>query len=258
MLCEWLKRIKEKTMVNQTEFRNTWDTQSAALSYSRLGFINTYYLAYRDLPTIIRTHVRGNRAVDFGCGAGRSSRFVTALGFKTTGIDISPNMIKMAQDIDPEGDYRLVNDGHYSRLGRGIYDLVTSIFTFDNIPGWENRTNILSALSELLSRDGRIICLDSTPELYVKEWASFTTKDFPENAMAKTGDIVRDIVLDVDDRTPCEDIFWTDSDYLKLFSLAGLEVEAAYRPLGYSHEPYEWVSEKETAPWVIYVLRRVI
>ncbi|MDD1762923.1 MAG: class I SAM-dependent methyltransferase, partial [Methanothrix sp.] len=234
----------------------TWDTHSAALSYSRLGFVNTYYLAYRDLPDIIRRHVRGTNAVDFGCGAGRSSRFVTALGFKTIGIDISPNMIKVARAIDPEGDYRLVSDGLYSLLGRGKYDLVTSIFTFDNIPGWENRTNILVALSELLSRDGRIICLDSTPEIYVNEWASFTTKAFPENAMATTGNIVRDIVLDVEDKTPCEDIFWTDSDYRKLFGLAGLAVEADYRPLGYSHEPFEWVSEKETAPWVIFVLRR--
>jgi len=245
-------------MVNDTEFRNTWDTSSAALSYSRLGFINTYYLAYRDLPNIIRKHVRGTDAVDFGCGAGRSTRFVKGLGFKTTGIDISPKMIKVAETIDPEGDYRLVSDGLYSHLGRGKYDLVTSIFTFDNIPGWENRTNILVALGELLSQDGRIICLDSTPELYVNEWASFTTRDFPENATAKTGDIVRDIVLDVEDRTPCEDICWTDSDYRELFRQAGLEVEADYRPLGNSNEPFEWVSEKETAPWVIYVLKRKV
>lgn len=243
-------------MANQTEFRNTWDTHSAAESYSRLGFVNTYYLAYRDLPDIILRHVRGRRAVDFGCGAGRSTRFVSALGFKTTGIDISPNMVRMARTIDPDGDYQLVSDGLYSHLGRGGYDLVTAIFTFDNIPGWENRTNILSALSELLSDEGRIICLDSTPELYVNEWASFTTKDFPENAMAETGDIVRDIVLDVEDRTPCEDVLWTDADYQKLFGLAGLTVEAAYRPLGTSDEPFDWVSEKEIAPWVIYVLKK--
>ena len=243
-------------MANQTEFKNTWDTQPASLSYSRLVFPNTYYLAYRDLPQIILKHTSGRNAVDFGCGAGRSARFVSDLGFKTIGIDISPNMIQMAKAVDSDGDYRLVNDGSYSHLGKGKFDLVTSIFTFDNIPGWENRTNILVALSELLSPDGRIICLDSTPELYVNEWASFTTKAFPENALAKTGDIVRDIVLDVEDKTPCEDIFWTDADYRKLFGLAGLEIEETYMPLGYSHEPFEWVSEKEIAPWVIYVIRK--
>jgi len=243
-------------METQTEFKNTWDTQSAALSYSKLEFPNTYYLAYRDLPKIILKHIKGRNAVDFGCGAGRSTRFISKLGFKIIGIDKSPNMIEVAKAVDPEGEYQLVEDGSYSHLGKGKFDLVTSIFTFDNIPGWENRVNILSALNELLTLDGRIICLDSTPELYVNEWASFTTKAFLENTLAKTGDIVRDIVLDVEDKTPCEDILWPDADYHKLFEKAELEVDATYRPLGYSHEPFKWVSEMEIAPWVIYVLKK--
>lgn len=245
-------------METQTEFKNTWDTQSAALSYSKLEFPNTYYLAYRDLPEIILKHVKGRNAVDFGCGAGRSTRFISKLGFKTIGIDKSPNMVEVAKNIDPNGEYQLVKDGSYSHLGKGKFDLVTSIFTFDNIPGWENRANILSALNDLLSTNGRIICLDSTPELYVNEWASFTTKPFPENALAKNGDIVRDIVLDVEDKTPCEDILWTDADYHKLFEMAGLEVEDTYRPLGFSHEPFKWVSEEKIAPWVIYVLKKSV
>jgi len=243
-------------METQTQFKNTWDTQSAALSYSKLEFPNTYYLAYRDLPEIILKHTKGTNAVDFGCGAGRSTRFISKLGFKTIGIDKSPNMIEVAKAVDPNGEYQLVNDGFYSHLGKGEFDLVTSIFTFDNISGWENRRNILTALGELLKHNGKLICLDSTPELYVNEWASFTTKPFPENALAKTGDIVRDIVLDVEDKTPCEDILWTDADYNKLFEMAGLEIEETYRPLGYSHEPFKWISEREIAPWVIYVLKK--
>ncbi len=243
-------------METQTEFKNTWDTESAALSYSKLEFPNTYYLAYRDLPEIIKKHANGRNAIDFGCGAGRSTRFISKLGFRTIGIDISPNMIEVATSIDPIGNYQLVKDGFYSHLGKGEFDLVTSIFTFDNIPGWENRANILNALGELLTHHGKLICLDSTPELYVNEWASFTTKPFPENKLAKTGDLVRDIVLDVEDKTPCEDILWTAADYNKLFELAGLEVEETYRPLGYNHEPFEWISETKIAPWVIYVLRK--
>ncbi|MBK7712616.1 MAG: hypothetical protein IPJ37_17875 [Bacteroidales bacterium] len=49
---------------------------------------------------------------------------------------------------------------------------------------------------------------------------------------AVTGSIVRDIMLDVDDRRPVEDIFWTVEDYRKLFSDAGLTLEATYKPLG--------------------------
>ena len=86
--------------------------------------------------------------------------------------------------------------------------------------------------------------------------ASFTTKAFPENWKAETGDIVRDIMLDVKDRTPVEDIYWTVPDYHKLFNLAALEIEAVYKPLGKDEEPYNWISETKIAPWMIFVLKK--
>jgi hypothetical protein len=51
-------------------FENSWDNQRRADSYSKIEFPNTYYLAYRDLPEIIASHVNGNLAIDFGCGTG--------------------------------------------------------------------------------------------------------------------------------------------------------------------------------------------
>jgi SAM-dependent methyltransferase len=238
------------------EFTNSWGDQFRAASYSKLEFPNTYYLAYRDLPEIISKHAPGKKAIDFGCGTGRSTRFLKQLGFQVTGIDIARDMLDIAKKMDSKGNYQLVKNGEYSHLGVGQFDLIQSIFTFDNIPGWENRTHILVALGDLLKPDGRFICLDSSPEMYTNEWASFTTKDFPENWNAKTGDIVLDIMLDVEDSRPVEDIFWTVSDYHKLFDLAGLEIEETYKPLGRDNEPYHWVSEKEIAPWMIFVLKK--
>ncbi|MBK9391226.1 MAG: methyltransferase domain-containing protein [Bacteroidetes bacterium] len=244
--------------MDNTNFENSWGNQTRAESYAKLEFPNTYYLAYRDLPEIISSHVKGDRAIDFGCGTGRSTRFLKRLGFSVTGIDISADMLANALMSDEGGDYRLVTNGKYSHLGNGSFDLVQAIFTFDNIPGWENRTAILTGLRDLLKPDGKIIMLDSTPELYTNEWASFSTKDFPENWEAVTGSIVRDIMLDVDDRRPVEDIFWTVEDYHKLFSDAGLTLEATYKPLGNKDEPFEWKSEFSIAPWMIFVLGKSV
>ena len=240
------------------KFENSWDNQRRAESYSKLEFPNTYYLAYRDLPTIITTHVKGKRAIDFGCGTGRSTRFLKQMGFEVTGIDISGEMLDIARKIDRSGDYQIVSDGDYLHLGINQFDLIQSIFTFDNIPGWDNRTNILKGLGDLMKPTGRMILLDSTPELYTNEWASFSTKDFPGNRNAKTGDPVLDIMLDVEDQRPVEDIFWTVDDYHKMFEIAGLKVEAIYKPLGNKDEPYNWISEKEIAPWMIFVLNKTI
>ncbi|MDH5415035.1 MAG: class I SAM-dependent methyltransferase [Flavobacteriaceae bacterium] len=237
-------------------FQNSWGNKRRADSYSKLEFPNTYYLAYRDLPKIISSHIIGNLAIDFGCGTGRSTRFLKNLGFKVIGIDISSDMLQIAKKTDPSGQYQLVSNGEYGHLGHHKFDLVQSIFTFDNIPDWDNRTNILIGLRDLLNPTGKLICLDSTPELYTHEWASFSTKDFPENWRAKTGDIVRDIMLDVEDKTPVEDIYWTVEDYRKLFKKSRLTIESIYKPLGKKDEPFNWISELKIAPWVIFVLNK--
>jgi hypothetical protein len=97
--------------------------------------------------------------------------------------------------------------------------------------------------------------LVSSPEIYTHEWASFSTKDFPENRCAKSGDKVRIIQTDLDDKRPVEDVVWTDECYQKVFEKAGLELVKTYRPLAREDEPYGWVNETRIAPWVIYVLK---
>ncbi len=107
-----------------------------------------------------------------------------------------------------------------------------------------------------MSTEGRIVNLVSAAEIYVHEWASFSTRDFPENRTAKAGDTVRIVMLDVEDRRPVEDVFWTDSDYQAVFRSAGLDLLETHRPLGKPSDPYAWVSEDKVSPWAIYVLRR--
>ena len=243
-------------MSNDDDFENAYSDEIKASAYSALKFANTYYLAYRDLPDIIGRHVTGTRAVDFGCGAGRSTRFLKGLGFEVVGIDISEEMLAIARRRDPECEYLRVEDGRYEHLGVGGYDLVQSIFTFDNIPGRENRARILSGLVDLLAPGGKLVMLGSNPEMYTNEWASFSTRDFPENLNARSGDSVLIINTDIEDRRPVEDIIWFEEDYLELFETAGLQMEAVHRPLGREDEPFEWTLETEIAPWFIYVLKR--
>jgi hypothetical protein len=65
-------------------FFNVYDDAKRAEAYAKLEFPSTYYLAFRDLPAIIAEHVTGHTALDFGCGAGRSRRFLKNLGFNAT------------------------------------------------------------------------------------------------------------------------------------------------------------------------------
>ena len=237
-------------------FSNVYDDPARSAAYATLEFPGTYYLAYRDLPAIIGEHVRGSRALDFGCGAGRSTRFLRELGFDVVGVDISEPMLARARDRDPQGDYRLVSDGDLSSLAVDAHDLVLSAFTFDNIPTMQKKVMLLQGLKRRLNPVGRIVNLVSSPEIYVNEWASFSTRDFPQNRAARCGDKVLIVMLDVEDRRPVEDVLWTDEGYREAYERAGLRPIKIYRPLGNQGEAYSWVSESRTAPWVIYVLGR--
>ncbi len=277
-------------------FENVYDDARRAESYARLEFAGTYFLAFRDLPSLIAEHVRIEHvqaehvrtghvriehvqaehvrtehvriehvraehvrrtcALDFGCGTGRSTRFLRKLGFNVAGVDIAGDMVRKALDADPEGDYRIVEDGDLSCFEDEAWDLALSAFTFDNIPTARSKEKNLRGIRRLLKSGGIMINLVSSPEIYTHEWASFSTRDYPENRNARCGDRVRIVMTDVEDRRPVKDVLWTDDAYRELYDRVGFEILKTHKPLASESEPYPWVSETRIAPWVIYVLRR--
>jgi SAM-dependent methyltransferase len=236
---------------------NVYEDQKRAESYAKLEYPGTYYLAFRDIPELLDRHGPGPRAVDFGCGAGRSTRLLRKLGYEATGVDISAEMVRMARSLDPQGDYRVVPDGDLSCLPQGGADVALSAFTFDNIPTRDGKLRSLCAIARALRPGGILVNLVSAPELYRHEWASFSTKDFPENMQARSGDVVRIVMTDVEDRRPVLDVLFSEEEYRSLFHQSGFEVLELRRPLGRADEPQTWVSEMKIAPWAIYVLKKV-
>ena len=243
------------------EFDNTYHDPERADSYATLEYPGTYWLAFRDLPSIIARHLparraRPPRALDFGCGAGRSTRFLKALGFDAAGVDVSRRMLEAARERDPDGAYEwLGEDGErpITVVGPGAVDLVLCAYPFDNIPDVDRRAGIMRGLRRLLKPGGRVVVLASAPELYVNEWASFTTAAFPENRRAGSGDPVRIVMKDVADARPVLDFLWTDDDYRDLFEAAGLTLLETAHPLGRDGEPVAWDTERRVAPWAIHV-----
>jgi SAM-dependent methyltransferase len=238
-------------------FHNVYQDEDYADAYAALEWGGTYHLVHRDLPGILRTHVQGRRALDFGCGTGRSTRLLRSHGFAVTGVDVAAAMIRGALQIDPRGDYLLLADGDLDRLPAGSFDLVLAAFPFDNIPR-DSKLHHLLSLARLLATTGRIVNIVSSPEIYTHEWASFSTRDFPENRGARDGDIVRIVTTQFRNPKPAEDVLCTAEAYQEVYASAGLAVEAAYRPLAKGDEGWQWGSETHVPPWVIDVLKRAM
>jgi ubiquinone/menaquinone biosynthesis C-methylase UbiE len=234
-------------------FGNVYADADRARAYAELEFPGTYSLAFRDLPRLLRKHVSGSRALDFGCGTGRSTRFLKDLAFEVIGVDVSEVMLDQARARDPNGDYRLVVEGNLSEFGSGALDLILAAFTFDNVPTDRKKTSLVE-LRRLLTPGGCLVAVVSAAEIYWHEWTSFSTRDYPANRSARDGDSVRIVMLDVPDRRPVIDIMCSDTLYRELFEATGLWVVEAIRPLATGGEPVQWVSEATVPPWTIYVL----
>jgi len=244
-------------LMNRT-LGNVYEDEVRASAYATLQFPGTYYLAFRDLPALIRRYnPDARRALDFGCGTGRSTRFLRNLGLEVVGVDISQAMLAQARAFDPLGEYYLVRDNLVGELALGSFDLILAAFTFDNIPTDGAKVDALSALRTLLAPDASLLLVVSSPAIYVNEWASFSTRDFAENRHALDGDRVRIVMLDVSDRRPVEDVFCTDPHYRRLFESAGLALLDVQSPLATGEEATRWVNETHTSPWAIYVLGRL-
>jgi ubiquinone/menaquinone biosynthesis C-methylase UbiE len=238
------------------EFENVYEDSRRAEAYAKLEFPGTYFLAYRDLPGLIKKYINGKNALDFGCGTGRSTRFLKQLGFSSIGVDISDDMLKQARLHDKDGNYYKVSDGDLSPFENDTFALVLSVFTFDNISTNEEKLINLAELKRVLKPDGIMINLVSSPDIYIHEWASFSTKDYPENQKAKNGDKVKIVMTDVEDQRPVEDVLWTDDAYHEIYNSVGLGVLEVLKPLARPEEPFEWVNETKISPWVIYVLSK--
>jgi len=237
-------------------FRNVYQDARRAEAYATLELGDTYHLAFRDLPALLATHATGRRALDFGCGTGRSTRFLEGLGYDTLGVDIAPEMLAIAVQRDPRGRYLRLPEGDCRPLAGAAFDVVLCAFPFDNIPSRALKLRILTDLRALLPPTAVVVNLVSSPAIYVNEWASFSTREFLEaNRRAGTGDVVRIVTTTIPDARSCDDVLFPEEAYRSLHTEAGFDTLEVRKPVARGDEGYAWKAEVHTAPWHLHVLR---
>lgn len=227
------------------------DYAKYAADYAKLGFEGTYYLAFRDIPTLLEKHARGRRALDYGCGPGRSTRFLKGLGYDTAGVDISEDMLRQARAQDDTDEYRHIRSAEIP-YDDALFDVVFASFVFIEVSSLAEIIAILAEMKRVLKPDGVVVVVTSPVNGINGNWLSFSY-DFPENRRPiKSGDTIKlqirgtDVVL--------YDYYWMAEDYRNAFARAGLAVRTMHTPLGRDDEGIEWRDEK-TAPFIfIYLL----
>jgi ubiquinone/menaquinone biosynthesis C-methylase UbiE len=222
-----------------------------AKEYSKIGISGTPYLVYRDLLDLLKKHVVGKRTLDFGCGTGRSTKFLKELGYEVFGVDISKDMLEEARIVDPEGNYQLIN-GDEIPFKDSTFDCVFSSIVFLEFSSPEIMVSILQEMKRVLKDTGVIVIATTSEEFFQNEWLT-TLTDFPENKILTSGSVVKSKVRDTG--IEFNDYYWQDRDYREAFAEVGLKVCEVHKPLGRKDEPYDWINEQKIPPWIIYVVK---
>jgi ubiquinone/menaquinone biosynthesis C-methylase UbiE len=220
--------------------------------YSQLNIEGTGYLAFRDIPLLVNQYVSGKATLDFGCGAGRSTRFLKFLNLNVEGIDINQEMINCAKILDPDINFTLVNKATINK-GNEIYDFVFSSFVFFEFPTIEKIINSFKEIYRVLNYNGIFIFIAGSEYLYQKDWLTIDN-NYSQNKNPASGSLVK-IKLNLID-LELEDYYWTDADYKIAAKNTFFDLVGKVQPLGKPSDPYQWRSELTFPPYSIYILQK--
>jgi SAM-dependent methyltransferase len=231
----------------------THDYEQHAGEYAELELEGTQYLAFRDVPALIKEYAGSVTSVlDYGCGAGRSTRFLKRHGFDAVGVDVSEEMLDQARSKDGSGEYHHIPSGHLP-FQDSAFDLVFSSFVFLEVSSIEEIERILGEMKRVLRKDGVIIFVTASMEASHGDWVSLSYA-FPENERPlRSGDTVKLLIEGID--VVLHDYYWTDDDYTRAAERAGLSLVQLHKPLGSSDDHIEWRDETKVSPFAIYVLK---
>ena len=96
----------------------------------------------------------GRRTVEIGCGEGRVTRLLKERGHAVLAIDVSPTLLALAREADPDGDYRLASAAALPP-GDGEADLVVAFMSLQDV---EDAGGAIREAARVLEPGGRF-CL---------------------------------------------------------------------------------------------------
>lgn len=103
---------------------------------------------------------RGSAILDAGCGPGRHAGYLHRAGHLVVGVDLDPELIRIAGIDDPGPRYG-VSDLATLELPAGSPEAFDAILCAGNVLGFVHpatRRPILTNLRDVLAADGRLVC----------------------------------------------------------------------------------------------------
>ena len=112
----------------------------------------------------------GERVLDIACGEGSWSVELAAKGCKVSGVDISPELIRLAKKKVPEGRFLVSNAEDLSSLKEDNFEKAFIVLALQNI---ENAGRAISEASRLLGAKGKLYVILNHPCFRIPEFSGW-------------------------------------------------------------------------------------
>jgi ubiquinone/menaquinone biosynthesis C-methylase UbiE len=211
------------------------------------GATTDWEIGHKNVAKLLEP-ISGSKILDYGCGNGKFSTYLSKLGGEVVGIDVSESQLNVAKKTEDKSIvYLLDNDPKIEVAYANYFGKAVLIFVLCEISSKEKIVSILKRVHGLLKSDGELVILNPN-------WDKSNGKDFLTHQMKftpelKSGESVTTI-LKTDPPIHIPDYYWSKQNYLDMLKDAGFKNPTIYEPLA-SDDGHEWKDEKEFPPFLI-------
>jgi SAM-dependent methyltransferase len=248
-------------------------THQSASEYARIELVGTYLLAAQAVwEKLCPLRESIHRLVDFGCGAGKSTRAASlcvAPKGTVVGVDISADMIAEAQRLTEESKDKLPEvDFHYRQIVRrdgretipledGLADAAVTTMVLQEMQTEEQLQNAVREIGRITKKGGHLVAVCDNDAITCEEYTAFTYAPFPENKnrshnIVKSQSTVSNIVWE-------SDRFWSREILARCVEEAGFRIRSIDYPLADENTPpfpddpsRPWKDELRFSPLMVF------
>ncbi|MFB9775066.1 class I SAM-dependent methyltransferase [Brevibacterium otitidis] len=205
----------------------SWRKPSVSAGFDAYDDYVEHRLAYLPLTRDLENLYGGDAVVlDYGCGSGKVSRRLldTRAAGRVVGVDISANMVRLAQSQTPQDAARFhtIDSGHVPYPDH-TFDAVVCCFVFINVSAREDLRRIADELARVLKPSGSLFIVDSNPAATGIQFPTFRSgepgRDYQDGDERKVSLQVPGVgVLELVDR------HWSISTYESVLASAGFTI----------------------------------
>jgi ubiquinone/menaquinone biosynthesis C-methylase UbiE len=237
-------------MCNSKAPSSTCYDEATVTIYANRNNRDTGFIAYRDLPQLLKELYQSNKnkALDFGCGSGFSSWLLLQAGYEVIGVDSNDNMLEQARSRYGDIKFSKIAPGNTPFL-EDSFDLIMCAFVLLEMPSLTMIKQILREFRRIIKVSGKLVVVTSSEYLPKNDW--LTAVSMSKNQHLEPGQNYQ--ILDTENNMVFSDFYYDDHSYKTAHNEAGFTVNNLYQPLGKKSDGIEWTTEWKLPPYSIYI-----